>query len=73
MFAEVVEILKGTEKLRGDITKLAEKYMESEKAKECFFKELIRKEQECESLKGECDRLRSLCRMKDRIIKEGVK
>ena len=68
MLAEVIEALKETEKLRGQIIKMAERYEESEKAKECFFKALIEKEHECEKLLEECNRLRSLCRMKDRII-----
>lgn len=68
MLAEVIKILQETEKLRGDVIKLAERYAESEKEKESFFKELIRKEHECERLKAECDRLRSLCRTKDRMI-----
>lgn len=73
MFREIIEIFKEIETVRSCVARIAEKCAEIEKEKECFFKELIRKEQECERLKAERDRLRSLCRMKDRIIKEGVK
>lgn len=73
MIAEIIKIFKEIENVRSCVARLAEKCAEIEKEKECFFKELIRKEQECESLKGECARLRSLCRIKDKIIKEGVR
>lgn len=67
----MLEFFMQIEELKEKAIDLLAKVNEAEEEKKELFRALILKEAECEKLKKERDRLSNLCRIKDRIIKEG--
>lgn len=68
----MLEFFMQVEDLRKKAVDLLAKVKEAEAEKERIFRDLLLKEAECERLKKERDRYKSLCKIKDIII-EGDK
>ena len=69
----MLEFFMQIEDLKEKAIDLLAKVKEAEAEKERIFRALILKEAECERLKKERDRYKSLCKIKDIIIEGGKK